>query len=257
MTLSMVKINPREVRSMNEHHDFSLLGRSRTLRFQKGADNLNLTVGAGTVEAEFLTRDVRGERTDGVRARETGAVVEAPGRDPECMLLWDVGGRYGSSRLPVPPVAKMTLAYEVWEQELGDDYNKTFLLNGVKFGFMILDRECTLTNIDRRNYKSCHEVNAVLAEKQIQKEVDQGRYIVCSEPPLVVSSIGAIPKNEEAVRMIHDLSRPDGGVNSFSVDSSVRYSTLEDAILLIKPNSYLAKIDLSEAYRHVPIHPYC
>jgi hypothetical protein len=65
--------------------------------------------------------------------------------------------------------------------------------------------------------------------------------VICPDPPKVVSSLGAIPKNKEAVRMIHDLSRPDGGVNNFGLNSAVKYSTLEDAILLIKPKSYLAK----------------
>ena len=65
------------------------------------------------------------------------------------------------------------------------------------------------------------------------------------------------PSLVKKVRIIHDLSRPVGGVNMYGVDSSVHYSTIDNAISFIKPGSYLAKNDLSEAYHSVPIHPYC
>ena len=257
MTMWRERRNHNEALSTSEHHVSNRqIMRWRIPKSQKGTE-FELAMGVEMVEVASVTCDARGGQTDGVRARGLGAVREAPTRDPACMLLWDVGASHGSSRLPAPPISKMTLCYDVWKDELGDDVNKTFLLNGIKYGFMIIDRVCTLADVERRNYRSCNDLNAMLAEKQIQKEVDLGRYILCPNAPLVVSSLGAIPKNEEAVRMIHDLSRPNGGVNSFSVDSAVRYSTLDDAILFIKPNSFLAKIDLSEAYRHVPIHPYC
>jgi hypothetical protein len=71
----------------------------------------------------------------------------------------------------------------------------------------------------------------------------------------VVSSIGAVPKPNLDVRLIHDLSRPFGGINAFSLDNSVKYSTITDATELIKDGSFLAKIDLSSAYRSMPISP--
>jgi hypothetical protein len=95
----------------------------------------------------------------------------------------------------------------------------------------------------------------VCAENQILKEIRSGRYIVCDSAPPIVSSLGAVPKGKDKVRIIHDLSQPGGGINQFALDSSVHYSTIDDALTWIKPGSYLSKIDLSEAYRSIPIHP--
>ena len=53
------------------------------------------------------------------------------------------------------------------------------------------------------------------------------------------------------------LSRPDGGINALTTDTSVHYATIDDAVRMINDDSYLAKIDLQSAYRSVPIHPSC
>jgi hypothetical protein len=66
-----------------------------------------------------------------------------------------------------------------------------------------------------------------------------------------------VPKGKDKVCVIHDLSRPHGGVNVFGVDSSVKYATIDEALLFMSPNCFLGKIDLSEAYRSVPINPAC
>ena len=57
--------------------------------------------------------------------------------------------------------------------------------------------------------------------------------------------------------MIHDLSRPLGGINSLTTDTAVSYPTIDDATKMIKHGSFVAKIDLRSAYRVVPIHPDC
>jgi hypothetical protein len=48
-----------------------------------------------------------------------------------------------------------------------------------------------------------------------------------------------------------------GGVNSYSQDNLVAYSTIADATSLIKQGTFLAKIDLKSAYRSVPISSSC
>jgi hypothetical protein len=72
-----------------------------------------------------------------------------------------------------------------------------------------------------------------------------------------VSSLGAITKSDGSVRLIHDLSRPKGGINSLTTDTAVSYPTLDDGTRMIESGRYVAKIDLSSAYRVVPIHPDC
>ena len=37
-----------------------------------------------------------------------------------------------------------------------------------------------------------------------------GNHEVVSEPPNIISPMGAIPKSDGGVRLIHDCSRPDG-----------------------------------------------
>lgn len=77
---------------------------------------------------------------------------------------------------------------------------------------------------------------------------------------LTVSPLGVIPKKTPGeFRLIHHLSFPRG----FSVndgiseeDTSVRYSTVSDAIRMIKragPGCFLAKTDIKNAFRLIPI----
>jgi hypothetical protein len=94
-------------------------------------------------------------------------------------------------------------------------------------------------------------------ESQINIEIDNGHYKVVSQKPTIVSALGAIPKKDgDKVRIIHDCSRPVGNaVNDFAHNSPFQFQKLQDAIDLITPNCYLAKLDLASAYRSVRIHP--
>ncbi|CAH3169303.1 unnamed protein product [Porites lobata] len=44
-------------------------------------------------------------------------------------------------------------------------------------------------------------------------------------------------------------------VNDYITTNSFKFQTLDDATTLLRPNYYMAKIDLWHAYRSVPIHP--
>ena len=105
------------------------------------------------------------------------------------------------------------------------------------------------------NYKSATVANVKKVENQIAKELEAGNYLRVKSPPRVVSSLGAVPKTNGSIRLIHDLSRPNGGVNAFVEDSSVSYSTVDYATSLMSPGCFLSKVDLKAAYRSVPIHP--
>ena len=88
-------------------------------------------------------------------------------------------------------------------------------------------------------------------------EIAEGRYIVVQEPPLIVSALGAIPKPNGGVRLIHDCSRPPGcAVNDHAhITSRISYQTIKHATQLISQGDYLSKIDLKDAYRSVLINP--
>ena len=101
-----------------------------------------------------------------------------------------------------------------------------------------------------------------------------------SEKPAIISPLGAIPKDDGSVHLIHDGSLLEGfdmneytdhhsvrcqtlqdgslpegfAMNKYTDHLSVRYQILQDACRLAKPGYYCAKLDLQSAYRSVPIH---
>ena len=155
----------------------------------------------------------------------------------------------------------MTVNIATWEHELANDNDKHFILDGIKNGFMILspNQDGPSETVHCSNYKSatCQE-NAAKVEQQIAHEIDLGHYQVCDSPPPIVSSIGAVMKKSGGVRIIHDCSRPSGcSVNSYASKQSFKYETVDSAVDKLPVNGWMAKVDLSSAYRSVPIHPSC
>lgn len=86
-----------------------------------------------------------------------------------------------------------------------------------------------------------------------------------SSPPFPVfriSPLGLVPKKVEGeFLLIHHLSYPRGSSLNDGISSeytTVSYATVESAIALIKsvgPNSFLAKTDVKNAFRLIPIRP--
>lgn len=131
-------------------------------------------------------------------------------------------------------------------------------MTGLTEGFRIISRDCDLRPAEVINYKSAtgHDVRDKV-EHTIRDEILNGNYIVTDTKPTIVSALGAIPKpDSDKIRLIHDCSRPEhSNVNSYTDTKYFSYTTVDKAVSHIKPNAYLAKIDLKSAYRHVPIHP--
>lgn len=137
------------------------------------------------------------------------------------------------------------------------DPSYDFILSGVRDGFYITDSDKICQAVEVENYRSATNAdNFHAVETQIQYEVDNHRYVVVSDKPLIVSALGSIPKSDSSVRLIHDCSRPPGySVNDFAENDKFRYQSLHDAVDMIKPGFYMAKLDLASAYRSVRIHP--
>ena len=84
-----------------------------------------------------------------------------------------------------------------------------------------------------------------------------------SLPLLRISPFGVIPKRNRPGkwRLIVDLSSPEGHSVNDELDRalcSIQYSSIDDAVQIIRrlgPGTLLAKLDLREAYRVVPVHP--
>ena len=144
-----------------------------------------------------------------------------------------------------------------WERELTDDHDASFLLNGIKDGFRLLDEGCTIQQTECHNYSSLSDGdNAAKVAKQILWEVDNGNYQITERKPTIVSALGAIPKPNGKIRLIHYCSRPDNlAVNHYASLDPCKYDSLQDALKLMKKGYYMAKVDLESAYRSVRIHP--
>ena len=88
------------------------------------------------------------------------------------------------------------------------------------------------------NYKSAtNPVNRPMVEQTIRQEIALGNYVVS---PTIVSVLGAIPKPNST-----DCSHPHGqAVNYYITTNSFKFQTLYDATTLLRPNYYMAKIEL-------------
>ena len=101
---------------------------------------------------------------------------------------------------------------------------------------------------------TCPE-NREKVELQITEELKMGNYIITDHKPKIISAIGAIPKKDsDEIRIIHDASRPVGkNLNSYVDYDHCQYTSIDEVTSLLKPNGWMAKVDLRHAYRSVPI----
>ena len=80
-------------------------------------------------------------------------------------------------------------------------------------------------------------------------------------PHMYVSGLGIVPKKNGKLRVIHDLSSPDGESVNDGVpreDFSPEYATVDMAIshiMAVGPGAYLTKVDVRSAFRLCPVHP--
>ncbi len=150
------------------------------------------------------------------------------------------------------------LKYDAWERELlQGDPDRNYLLNGIKNGFDIIDPNSEIKSAKTKNYRSatCPE-NRPIVEAMIRREINEGRYVKVSKPPVLISALGAVEKPDSSdLRLIHDGSMPRGeALNDYAFDvEKLKYQTVQEATELITPNGYLAKVDLKSAYRSVKI----
>lgn len=130
-------------------------------------------------------------------------------------------------------------------------------MEGIENGFHLVDADSNPGKVHMDNYKSATKAEVKdKVERQILIEIEEGRYVVVKDEPTIISAIGAIPKDGNDVRIIHDCSKPEGeGLNSFAtLTEKQTFQTVEDVARIIQPGWYMAKVDLKGAYRSVKIH---
>lgn len=107
------------------------------------------------------------------------------------------------------------LRYSAWEEELCNDIDRDFILDGIKHGFDIIDKNAQPTPVHCENHASAKPGSPLYnkATEQILNEIGMGNYVVVSEPPDIISPMGVIAK-------------PDGGFASFTIVRNLRASRL-------------------------------
>ena len=146
----------------------------------------------------------------------------------------------------------------MWDAELTDDPDRTFLLDGIHQGFQLLPKDANIRPAEMDNYFSTTNPAARdKVEETLLSEIEAGNYVSVAGKPTIVSALGAVPKPDlDDLRLIHDCSMPFGkGVNSYIDIDKQKFQTIDDTVKLIKQGYFLAKVDLRHAYRSVPIHP--
>lgn len=149
-----------------------------------------------------------------------------------------------------------------WLHELRFEEDKelrSYLMEGVKNGFRILDRNADIKEYECYNYKSALTGEAhVFLDSVIRKEIQEGKYIKTDVKPRNVHAIGAVPKSNNTYRPITDCKRPlQKSVNNYmtTTHQPFSFSTVDQVADMILPGFYMSSVDISAAYRSVPIHP--
>lgn len=138
-----------------------------------------------------------------------------------------------------------------------------FLVNGFANGFRIPVNK-TISPRDCKNHPSALAQTEVVKLK-IQEEVAKGRVLgpYMDRPVnLVCSPLAVVPKKDPGTfRLIHDLSFPKTNSVNNLIDkefSQVLYDSIDTVVQKVKQCGHaclLAKTDIADAFRLVPIHP--
>ena len=140
----------------------------------------------------------------------------------------------------------------------------SFLLEGFSHGFPLRYDGPQHLRFSQ-NHKSALQSHEIVTLK-LHKEVGLGRVVGPFDAPpfanFLASPLGLVAKHEPGkFRLIHDLSFPrDDSINTYTSKESttVHYETLDSVVDLVKlygPGSLIAKADIQDALRIIPIRP--
>ena len=158
-----------------------------------------------------------------------------------------------------PDTPNPGLCMSAWREELADDYDAPFILQGIENGFDIVDPSAVPEIVEIDNNISAQPYSKLYdqATTQIISEIEQGNYEICTQnnKPAIISPLSVIEKPQGGVRIIHDCSQPAGlSMNDYATsDSKLRFQRVDDAAKLMERHHFMAKVDLKSAYRSVDI----
>jgi hypothetical protein len=149
-----------------------------------------------------------------------------------------------------------------WYITFAQDHDALFLLQGVTEGFsyQFEDPDPLGEFYSVANYVPTEHSDKV--DAWVKAETVAGRYIPVDRDstldPRGTAAIGVVDKDHSdfvKVRVVHDLSRPEDLSTNDGIDiPHSLFPTVGDAFALLQPGWYQAKVDLTSAYRSVPVH---
>lgn len=163
------------------------------------------------------------------------------------------------------------LKLQAWQEALTDHPDTDFsgyILRGIQTGFRIgFDAGLVSLRSRQGNLASVSDQPEVV-EKYLHEEIQANRLIRVHQADLEALSIqcspfGVIPKKNKPnkFRLIIDLSSPTGHSVNDGIGrelATLSYISVDDVvtgILQLGQGSMMAKMDIRQAYRNVPVHP--
>lgn len=131
-----------------------------------------------------------------------------------------------------------------------------WILSGLRNGFNIRDSDKPDPEpFEVPNYPKA-KLYAQHIDEDIAKEVRLGILKEVMEKPKYLTALNANPEKDK-VRVIRDYSSPHGRSINDSTWNSEKFAlmSLDDALIRMKPNIHMGKVDISSAYRAVPVRP--
>ena len=147
-----------------------------------------------------------------------------------------------------------------------ESLQKQFVLNGLRYGFDIQSSVPHRPANVYTNHKSALDAEPLVTIKIFNERKANrisGPYNFLPHD-LLLSPLSCVPKRDsDDIRLIHDLSFPKGeSVNDFipREASFVVYELVDhciDIICELGPGCQIAKADIKNAFRILPVHPNC
>ena len=193
---------------------------------------------------------------------------------PYMSNLIALSSRVNHQALPLPPALSdivTPLKVENWAVELSNYPDKQFsqyILAGIKHGFRVGFDYANCKLVARRRNMSSALEHSEIVDDYLAIEKAQGRVGVvpgdsAAAKACHISPFGVIPKKSKPGkwRLIIDLSTPTGHSVNDGIEkelcslSYVSTDAVVECILRFQPGALLAKIDIKQAYRNIPVHP--
>jgi len=104
-------------------------------------------------------------------------------------------------------------------------------------------------------------IKGAAAQAAVEADVAEGlrtHRLVAPPPGLssrVIHPLMVVPKGLTGFRVVHNLSYGNPSLNDFTCYIRFRWASVDDALQLMTPGCYFARVDVASYYRHFPLHP--